>query len=96
MSKGASPTGQSAIGEQLHLVGQFLALGAARGGLNRVLLLPGGPGHRAVRRLDDRVVVHQAFPSCVRCPATINAGTFQRGSWEAWPGGEKQKTQKRT
>lgn len=40
----------------LDLVGQVLALRPPRRKLDRVLLLPLRPGHRAIGRLDDRVV----------------------------------------
>src|ERR1044072_6705747 len=40
----------------LDLVGQILPPGPPRGQLDRVLLLPFGPGHRAFGRVDDGIV----------------------------------------
>ena len=42
--------------EALHLDRKILSLGAARRNLDRVLLLPLGPGHGPVRRFDNLVI----------------------------------------
>jgi len=51
----------SFAGPGLYLVGQILALRAARRNLDRIFLLPFRPGHGAIRRFDSVVILHIAL-----------------------------------
>lgn len=58
---GAGSRKGSFAGAGLHLVGEILALRAARRKLDRIFLLPFCPDHGAIRRFDNVVILHIAL-----------------------------------